>query len=142
MGDLLQSFGDFVLNGIMGIARSLLGVFGFMLPGQNEGMSEVVTRALSYLGDVLWPAFDYVAGFVYGFLPDADNSIISTVTAWTYLFDAPQLDFNIYYFIDIPLVAVFLGIWSAVTVAGLVIMAVRLVLDVVHKVMDSIPIVG
>lgn len=127
---------------LMNVLSALLGVFGFMLPGQNENMANISMRAVSYLGQLLWPVFDQLAGFVYGFLPDAQPSVMEAVTAWTYIFNAPQLDFNIYYFIDIPLVAVFLSIWTAVTVAGLLIMAVRFVLDLVHKVMDSIPIVG
>lgn len=87
-------------------------------------------------------AFNSVSSFIYGLLPDADTTIVAQIRSWSYIFSGHDLDFNIYYFLDMNLVLLFLSIWVAVTVTGLLIMAVRFVLEMVHKVMDSIPVIG
>lgn len=109
------------------------------------GVSDVngaIQSALAWLQGIVGQAFDAVVAFVYGFLPDADPSVTAVINSWIYMMRGTDLDFNVYYFLDMRFVVVFMGIWLAVTVAGLLIMAVRFVLDIVHKVMDSIPIVG
>lgn len=97
---------------------------------------------LSWLSYLVNGAFEAITTFIYGLLPDADSTIAAQINSWSYIFSGHDLDFNIYYFLDMNLVIVFLGIWFAVTVTGLLIMAVRFVVDLVHKVLDSIPIIG
>ena len=111
------------------------------MTGQVDVLS-AISDVISWLGTIIWTAFESVAGFIYDFLPDADSSMMGTIRSWEYILKGTDLDFNLYYFLDMSSLWWFLATWATVVVAALVIMAVRFVLDVVHKILDSIPIIG
>ena len=71
---------------------------------------------LNWFKALLDSAFSAISGFIYGFLPDADSTIVAQINSWSYIFSGHDLDFNLYYFLDMRMVTLFLSIWAAVTI--------------------------
>ena len=104
-------------------------------------MEDIVKTALSWLGDVLGFCFDKLASFFLSFFPDADAGVVSTINSWGSGLSGYDMTFNVFYFVDMGIVGVFIGMAALVFVASLLYWLAQRALDVISKLVDMIPIV-
>lgn len=105
-------------------------------------MQDAVDVALSILGDLLWAAFGVVGRFLLQFFPDADAGIVNTIGSWSGAMSGFDLTFNVFYFVDIGIVSLFATSTVFVVLAFFIFTMVREVYALVHKLLDSIPVLG
>lgn len=102
---------------------------------------DFVGVALSWLGTICIGGFETVAGFFLMFCPEADPEIMAAIGSWGQI-SADGLTFNLLYFMDMQVIALFLGGTVVVLFFGLILAVVRETISLVHKILDSIPIIG
>ena len=104
-------------------------------------MNAILDKGLSYLGDILMRVFTAISGFFLQFFPDADQNIISTIHGWSGMLSGYDLTFNIFYFIDMGIVGLFMSMSVVVLLALVVYVFVKTAIETIHKLVEMIPIV-
>lgn len=107
-------------------------------------MISLLNQALSYIGDVLTTALMVVANFFLGFLPERSTDVynlvhgaVGSLNAWV-----SSSTFNLFYFFDFGYIFTAFGVVVALIIAAVLYRFVMFVISIVHKLMDSIPVIG
>ena len=107
-------------------------------------MIELINQALSYIGTVLNTALMTVANFFLGFLPERSTDVynlvhgaVTSLSAWI-----RTSTFNLFYFFDFSYIYTAFSVVLALILAALLYRFVMFVISIVHKLLDSIPVIG
>lgn len=84
--------------------------------------------------------FSLIGSFFLSFFPDADPQVMGAITSFgDAMTGGGLLTMNVFYFIDMQLVALFASMAIVAIAAAFVVRMVEMVMDFVHKVVDSVP---
>lgn len=104
-------------------------------------MLDIANDALSWLGQLLNGLFDWVAAFFLQWFPEKNVDVMNVIRSWGDVMRGYDLTFNLFYFVDMNLVAGFFNLVVVMLFAYVVYILVQVTIRTVSAVVEMIPVV-